>query len=49
MCGYAATVVMLDGTRDLGATQAELDRYATSGHVTGDRDEVLGYAGLAVR
>jgi len=24
-------------------------RYATSGDVTGDRDEVVGYAGLIVR
>jgi AmmeMemoRadiSam system protein B len=49
MCGYAATVAMLVAMRDLGATQAELVRYATSGDVTGDREEVVGYAGLFVR
>ncbi len=49
MCGYAATVAMLVSMRDLGATQAELVRYATSGDITGDRDEVVGYAGLIVR
>ena len=49
MCGYAATVAMLVAMRDLGATQAELVRYATSGDITGDRDEVVGYAGLIVR
>jgi MEMO1 family protein len=49
MCGYAATVAMLVAVSDLGATQAELVRYATSGDITGDRDEVVGYAGLIVR
>jgi MEMO1 family protein len=49
MCGYAATVAMLVAMRDLGATHAELVRYATSGDITGDRDEVVGYAGLIVR
>ncbi|MGB8540632.1 MAG: AmmeMemoRadiSam system protein B [Candidatus Acidiferrales bacterium] len=49
MCGYAATVAMLVAMRDLGAKQAELVRYATSGDITGDREEVVGYAGLIVR
>jgi MEMO1 family protein len=49
MCGYAATVAMLVAMRDLGATHAELVRYATSGDITGDRDEVVGYAGLIVK
>jgi MEMO1 family protein len=49
MCGYAATVAMLVAMRDLGATHAELVRYATSGDITGDRDEVVGYASLIVR
>lgn len=49
MCGYAPTVVMLTAARALGATSAELVRYATSGDITGDRDEVVGYAGLIIR
>jgi AmmeMemoRadiSam system protein B len=49
MCGYAATTAMLVAMRDLGAESAELVRYATSGDITGDRDEVVGYAGLIVR
>ncbi len=49
MCGYAATTAMLVAMRDLGAENAELVRYATSGDVTGERDEVVGYAGLIVR
>jgi MEMO1 family protein len=49
MCGYAATVAMLIAMRDLGAKDAKLIRYATSGDITGDRDEVVGYAGIVIR
>ena len=49
MCGYAATVAMLTGLRDLGAKEAALIRYATSGDITGDREEVVGYAGIVLR
>ena len=48
MCGYGPAVVMLTAARELGATRAELVQYATSGDVTGDRDEVVGYAGIIV-
>jgi len=48
MCGYGPAVVMLTAARKLGATKAELIRYATSGDVSGDRDMVVGYAGVAV-
>lgn len=49
MCGYAPAVAMLIATRDLGATQANLVRYATSADVNGDRDDVVGYAGITVK
>jgi MEMO1 family protein len=48
MCGYAATVAMLVAAQELGATEARLVRYATSGDITGDREQVVGYAGLMV-
>ena len=48
MCGYAAAVAMLIAARELGATQAELVRYATSGEVNGDMQEVVGYAGIVI-
>ena len=48
MCGYGPAVAMLTTTRKLGATKAELIRYATSGDVSGDKDMVVGYAGIAV-
>jgi MEMO1 family protein len=46
MCGFGAAVVMLTAAKDLGASQAELIRYATSGDVSGDHDTVVGYAGI---
>jgi AmmeMemoRadiSam system protein B len=49
MCGVVPATVMLFAARELGATRAELVRYATSGDVTGDDGEVVGYAGLVVR
>ncbi len=48
MCGYAATVTMLVAVRELGATEARLVRYATSGDINGDREQVVGYAGVIV-
>ena len=48
MCGYAATVAMLVAVRELGAKEATLVRHATSGEITGDLDEVVGYAGIVI-
>lgn len=48
MCGFGPAVSMMTAARQLGAQRAEVIRYATSGDVTGDRDEVVGYAGIAV-
>ena len=49
MCGYAATVAMLVAMKDLGATEATLVRYATSGDVNGELERVVGYAGVILR
>lgn len=49
MCGYAAAVAMLIALKQLKASEATLVRYATSGDVTGERDEVVGYAGIVIR
>lgn len=49
MCGFGPTVAMLTATRRLGATNAELVRYATSGDISGDRERVVGYAGIVVK
>ncbi len=46
MCGLGPAVAMLTAVRAMGAKNAELVRYATSGDVSGDRDAVVGYAGM---
>ena len=48
MCGYGPAVAMLTAARKLGAKSAELVKYATSGDVSGDRETVVGYAGVVV-
>jgi MEMO1 family protein len=49
MCGYGPTVAMLTAAKLLGAKESELVKYATSGDVSGDRDWVVGYAGMLVK
>ena len=44
----AAAVAMLIASRELAATESELVRYATSGEVNGDMQEVVGYAGIVI-
>jgi MEMO1 family protein len=46
MCGLGPAVTMLTAMKRLGVGKAELVRYATSGDVSGNRDEVVGYAGM---
>jgi len=48
MCGYGPATTMLVAAKQLGATRAELIRYATSADVSGDYDWVVGYAGIVV-
>lgn len=48
MCGCGPAVAMLTAGRALGATRAELVKYATSGEVSGDYQQVVGYAGMVV-
>jgi MEMO1 family protein len=48
MCGYAAAVAGLVAMNDLGAQQAQLVRYATSGDISGDREQVVGYVGITI-
>jgi AmmeMemoRadiSam system protein B len=48
MCGYGPAVAMLTATKELGATHAELIRYATSADTSGDRSAVVGYAGAII-
>lgn len=48
MCGFGPAVAMLTACKILGAAKAELVKYANSGDVSGDYDQVVGYAGIVV-
>ena len=49
MCGVAPVTAMLVACKDLGATSAKLVKYATSGDVTGDYSQVVGYSAVTVK
>lgn len=48
MCGVLPTTVMLLAAQLLGAKNARLINYMTSGDVSGDYDSVVGYAGIVL-
>jgi AmmeMemoRadiSam system protein B len=48
MCGYVPTTVALVTAKALGGQGARLIQYGNSGEVSGNFDEVVGYAGLLV-
>jgi MEMO1 family protein len=48
MCGFQPTAAALVAAKDLGAGSAELVLYRTSGDVSGDFSQVVGYAGLRI-
>jgi AmmeMemoRadiSam system protein B len=47
-CGYGPIAAMAAACQALGGTKGKLIRYSTSGEVTGDLREVVGYAAIAV-
>ena len=47
-CGRGALAAVMFAARELGADQAKVLHYATSGDVSGDYDRVVGYAAVAV-
>ncbi|MCI5149745.1 MAG: AmmeMemoRadiSam system protein B [Candidatus Electrothrix sp. MAN1_4] len=49
MCGIVPTTITLLTVAELGAKQAELVRYTDSGEVSGDTEQVVGYAGVIIR
>jgi AmmeMemoRadiSam system protein B len=49
MCGFMPVTTMLFAALELGAREAELVKYMTSGEVSGDYDYVVGYAGMIVK
>lgn len=47
-CGRGAVAAVLWAARDLGANQVKILHYATSGDVTGDTSEVVGYGAAVI-
>ena len=48
VCGYGPIAVTMETIKALGADKGKLLKYATSGDVTGDRSNVVGYAGIVM-
>jgi len=48
VCGYGPITAMCIACQAFGAEKGELLQYATSGDVTGDFNQVVGYAAIAV-
>ena len=48
MCGIMPVTVALTAALELGAGRAELVRYTDSGAISGDIDQVVGYAGVII-
>lgn len=48
MCGVVPVTVALIAAKILGATSARIVRYTDSGEISGDTDQVVGYAGIVI-
>ncbi len=48
MCGFQPTSSAIIASKELGAKKAFLVKYQTSGDVTGNYHEVVGYAGIRI-
>ena len=48
MCGFIPATIMLIACEKLGAERAGIVKYMTSGDVSGDYEQVVGYAGAIV-
>jgi MEMO1 family protein len=49
MCGFAPAYIAIIAAKILGARKGELIEYTTSGDVTGDDEQVVGYAGMIIK
>jgi AmmeMemoRadiSam system protein B len=49
MCGFIPATIMLYAALGLGAVEAALVKYATSGEISGDMERVVGYAGIIIK
>lgn len=49
MCGFIPATIMLYAAMFLGAKEARIVKYATSGETSGDYEHVVGYAGIIIK
>jgi AmmeMemoRadiSam system protein A len=49
MCGFGPVISLLAAAKEMGAREAELIKYQTSGDTTGDYSSVVGYAGVIIK
>ena len=49
MCGYGPVIIAMIASKNLGAKGRQLIKYSTSGDVSGDYDQVVGYAGIIIK
>ncbi|MBI5252967.1 MAG: MEMO1 family protein [Euryarchaeota archaeon] len=49
ICGYGPIATCIAAVKKLGATKAELLKYATSGDITGDDSSVVAYAAIVFK
>ena len=49
MCGVIPAAVAIAAAKSLGAVEARLVKYATSGDTSGDYSHVVGYAGILIK
>jgi len=48
MCGFIPVTIAILAARQLGAKEAHVQTYTDSGAVSGDTDQVVGYAGVII-
>jgi len=48
MCGFIPAVIALQAALQMGAAKADLVKYMTSGDITGDYQQVVGYGGIII-
>ncbi len=49
MCGYGPVIAMLAAVKEMGAREAQLQKYATSADAGSNRQSVVGYAGITIQ
>jgi len=48
MCGVHPTALLLATAKQLGSDEAQLVYYTTSAEASGDKSQVVGYAGMVI-